>query len=69
MKKITVYLLGLLNDATGTPSAKKCACAVFGLTAIVLAACGYDAEVVGLFLAATLGANITGLFKGGKNAK
>lgn len=69
MKKITAYLLELLNDSTGRPSAKKHACAVFGITAIVLALCRYDAEVVGLFLAATLGANLTGLFKGGKNAK
>lgn len=69
MKKITRYLLGLLNDPSGKPSAKKCACAAFGLTAIALAFCRYDAEVVGLFLAATLGANITGLFKGGKNVK
>ncbi len=69
MKKIQEYLLAILNDPAGRPSAKKCACAVFGLTAIVLAFCRYDAEVVGLFLAATLGANITGLFKGGKNVK
>lgn len=69
MKKIQEYWLAILNDQSGRPSAKKCACAVFGLTAIVLAFCHYDAEVVGLFLAATLGANITGLFKGGKNVK
>lgn len=69
MKKIQEYLVALLNDTAGRPSAKKCACAVFGLTAIVLAFCHYDAEVVALFLAATLGANIKGLFKGGKNVK
>lgn len=69
MKRITGYILELLNDQNGKPSAKKHACAVFGFTAIILALYRYDAEVVGLFLAATLGANITGLFKGGKNAK
>jgi len=69
MKKIQEYITALLNGPEGRLSAKKVACAVFGLTAIVLAVCRYDAEVVGLFLAATLGANITGLFKGGKNVK
>ena len=64
------YLLKLLSGRTGVPSAKRHACALFGITAVVLAFCNYNAELVAIFLIATLGENIASVFeKGGKDVK
>jgi hypothetical protein len=54
-----------MSDKTGDPSAKRYACALFGITAVVLATCGYDVEIVGIFVAAALGENITSIFEKG----
>ncbi len=67
MTKILFYLEKLFADRAGNPSAKRYACALFGITAVVLAACGYGVEIVGLFVAAALGENITSLFEKGHN--
>lgn len=70
MKKILNYLARLFSDKNGQPSAKRFACAIFGITAVILAACGYGVEIVAVFLAATLGENIAMIFeKRGKHGK
>lgn len=66
MKKAAIYLAKILSDRNGNPSAKRYACALFGITAVVLAACGFGPEIVGLFIAAALGENITTLFEKGQ---
>ena len=64
MKK---YLAKLFSDRSGDPSAKRHACALFGITAVALAFCNYSPELVAIFTLAALGENITSLFeKGGK---
>ncbi len=67
MKSILSYLARLFSDRTGDPSAKRYACALFAITAIVLAACRYHVEIVGIFVAAALGENITSVFEKGDN--
>jgi hypothetical protein len=70
IQNILKYLARLFSDRTGDPSAKRYACAVFAITGIVLAACGFGPEIVGIFVAAALGENITSLFeKGDSNGK
>ncbi len=70
MTRLFKYLARLFCDKNGTPSARRYACALFGITAIVLAFCGYDTELVALFVAAAFGENIINLFKRGtKNDK
>lgn len=70
MKKILIYIAKIFRDGNGNPSAKRYACALFGITAVVLAACGFGADIVGIFLAAALGENIATIFeKGGKHGK
>lgn len=66
MKNIHKYLAKIFSDKNGTPSAKRYACALFGITAVVLAACGFGVEIVALFVAAALGENITSLFEKGQ---
>lgn len=63
MKNIHKYIAKIFSDQNGNPSAKRYACALFGITAVVLAACGIDVEIVALFVAAALGENITSLFE------
>ena len=67
IKQILNYLARLMSDRTGDPSAKRYACALFAITAVVLAACGFGAEIVGIFVAAALGENITSVFEKGEN--
>ena len=67
MKQILNYLARLMSDATGDPSVKRYACALFAITAVVLAACGFGPEIVGIFAAAALGENITSVFEKGDN--
>lgn len=70
MKRLLLYLGQMFCDKNGIPSAKRYACALFGFTAILLAFCGYDTELVALFVAAAFGENIINLFKRGtKNDK
>ena len=59
------YLAKLFSDATGDPSAKRYACALFAITAVVLAACGYGVDIVAVFVAAAVGENITSIFEKG----
>lgn len=66
MKNIHKYLAKIFSDKNGNPSAKRYACALFGITAVVLAACGFGVEIVALFVAAALGENITSLFEKGQ---
>lgn len=67
MKKMMIYMAKLFSDCTGDPSAKRYACAVFIITGIVLAFCGYNTELVGIFVAAALGENIASVFEKGGN--
>ena len=70
MKQILNYLARLFSDQSGDPSAKRHACAVFVISSIVFAACGFGAEIVGIFVAAAVGENITSIFeKGEKDGK
>ncbi|MDR0967519.1 MAG: hypothetical protein LBL75_01660 [Rickettsiales bacterium] len=69
-KKVGAYLARLFSDRSGDPSAKRYACAVFAITGIVLAACGFGVDIVGLFVAAALGENVVSIFeKGGTDEK
>ena len=63
IKKILKYLYDLFSDRAGYPSAKRYACAVFGITAVILAFCNYNVDVVAVFVAATLGENIASIFE------
>lgn len=63
IKKILEYISKIFSDRAGTPSAKRYACAVFGITAVILAFCNYSVELVSAFLAATLGENIATIFE------
>ena len=63
MKNAITYIAKIFSDKNGNPSAKRYACALFGITAVVLAAYGFGAEIVALFIAAALGENITSLFE------
>ena len=63
MKNTITYIAKIFSDKNGNPSAKRYACALFGITAVVLAACGFGVEIVALFVAAALGENITSLFE------
>ena len=63
MKMILKYLARILSDRCGEPSAKRYACAVFGITGIVLAFCGYNAELVAIFVIAAVGENVTSIFE------
>ena len=63
MKNAITYIAKIFSDKSGSPSAKRYACALFGITAVVLAACGFGVEIVALFVAAALGENITSLFE------
>lgn len=65
LHSILKYLARLFSDRTGDPSAKRYACALFSITAVVLAACRYDADVIGIFVLAALGENITSVFEKG----
>ncbi|MDL2295613.1 hypothetical protein LJC18_02255 [Lachnospiraceae bacterium OttesenSCG-928-E19] len=67
MKQILKYLAKLLADRNGIPSAKRHACALFVITAVALAFCGFGAELVAVFLAAALGENIATIFERGKH--
>ena len=70
MKVILNYLARLMSDQSGDPSAKRYACAVFTISSIVFAALGFGAEIVGIFVAAAVGENITSVFeKGERNDK
>ena len=55
MKNAITYIAKIFSDKNGNPSAKRYACALFGITAVVLAACGFGVEIVALFVAAALG--------------
>ncbi|MDD3669549.1 MAG: hypothetical protein PHX68_04670 [Alphaproteobacteria bacterium] len=61
------YLAKLFSDRTGDPSAKRHACALFAITAVILAFCGYGVEIVGVFVAAAVGENITSIFEKGES--
>ena len=63
MKK---YLIKLFSDRNGDPSAKRHACALFGFTSVLLAFCGYGAELVAIFVMAALGENIATIFEKGR---
>lgn len=63
IKRILKYLYDLFSDRAGYPSAKRYACAVFGITAVVLAFCHYGADVIAIFVAAALGENIASIFE------
>ena len=63
IKRILKYLYDLFSDRAGYPSAKRYACAVFGITAVILAFCNYNVDVVAVFVAATLGENIASIFE------
>ena len=63
MKNAITYIAKIFTDKNGNPSAKRYAFALFGITAVVLAACGFGVEIVALFVAAALGENITSLFE------
>lgn len=67
MKKIESYLARLFSDSTGDPSAKRYVCALFAITSIILAACGYSVDIIAIFVAAALGENITSIFEKGDN--
>ena len=67
IKNILSYLARLMSDKTGDPSAKRYACALFGITAVVLAACDYRVELVAVFVAAALGENIASVFEKGES--
>ncbi len=69
MRKVVVYLGKLFADQNGNPLARRYACALFGITAIILSFCNYDIELVAVFVAATFGENIINIFsrKRGKN--
>jgi hypothetical protein len=66
MKQVLTYLTKLFSDRSGDPSAKRYACALFAITAVVLAACGFGAEIIAIFVAAALGENITSIFEKGE---
>lgn len=66
MKQVLTYLAKLFSDRSGDPSAKRYACALFAITAVVLAACGFGAEIIAIFVAAALGENITSIFEKGE---
>ena len=59
IKRILKYLYDLFSDRAGYPSAKRFACAIFGITAVILAFCHYTVDVV----AAALGENIASIFE------
>lgn len=63
IKKILEYISKIFSDRAGIPSSKRYACAVFGITAVILAFCNYSVELVSAFLAATLGENIATIFE------
>ena len=63
MKNAITYIAKIFSDKNGNPSANRYACALFGITAVVLAACGFGVEIVALFVAAALGEKITSLFE------
>ena len=65
MKIILSYLARLFSDRSGDPSAKRYVCALFSITAVVLAACGYEVDIVGIFVAAAVGENIARVFEKG----
>ena len=67
MKHIGKYLARLFSDRTGDPSAKRYVCALFAITAIILAVCGYSVDIIAIFVAAALGENITSVFEKGDN--
>jgi hypothetical protein len=66
MKRTTIrilkYLARIFSDSAGNPSAKRYACALFGFAAVVLAACGFGADIVGIFVAGSLGESIASVF-------
>lgn len=62
-KKALKYLYDLFSDRAGYPSAKRFACAIFGVTSVVLAFCHYGVDVVAVFVAAALGENIASIFE------
>ncbi len=69
-KKILIYLAKIFADRTGAPSAKRYACAVFGLAAVIFAACGFTADIIAVFVAGALGESIACVFeKGDTNGK
>ena len=47
MRKFFTYLGRMFSDQNGNPLARRYACALFGITAIVLAFLNYDIELVG----------------------
>jgi hypothetical protein len=66
MSKILKYISQLLAGQNGTPSAKRHASMVFGLSAVIMGFMHYEPELVGIFTLAALGENITTLFERGK---
>jgi len=62
-KPIGNYIARLFSDQTGDPSCKRYMCALFGITSIVLAVTSYDVTIVGIFVAAAVGENITSVFE------
>lgn len=67
LQSILKYLARLFSDQTGDPSAKRYVGALFAITSVILAACGYGVEIVAVFVAAALGENITSIFEKGDN--
>ena len=67
MKILLTYLARLMSDRAGDPSAKRYACALFGISAVVFGALNYNTETIALFLMAALGESITSVFEKGKS--
>ena len=44
MKNAITYIAKIFSDKNGNPSAKRYACALFGITAVVLTACGFGVK-------------------------
>jgi|GEM_PF-6979141 len=66
MTNVLAYILKVFADKCGAPSSKRYACALFAITGVVLAALGYNAEIVAIFVIAAVGENITSIFEKGK---
>jgi hypothetical protein len=63
LKSIRDYILAVFTDVDDLPSCKRYMCAIFGITAVVLASLGYEATIVGCFVSAALAENITSVFE------
>ena len=67
LKPIGEYVVKLFSDQSGKPSCKRYMCAIFGITSIVLAVAGYEVTLVGIFVAAAVGENVTSVFEKRQN--